>query len=427
MSQCDWGSGSRDSGPQGERVYLGIDFGTSGARAIAINQSRGIVAQVQQVYASAVTLPESWRKTLWSLLADLPVQVRQRCQAIAVDGTSGTVLLCDRTGEAVVAPLLYHQAVTAVDLPSAVPGPARSMTSSLAKALWWQQNLDPASLERAHTLMHQADWVAWLLHGQLGLSDYHNALKLGYDVQALQYADGLGAWPVVDWFPAVMTPGQAVKSLRPEIAAQFGLPATCQVKAGTTDSIAAFLASGARLPGEAVTSLGSTLVLKLLSTHPVEDVNAGIYSHRLGDLWLAGGASNTGGAVLRHYFSDVELVSLSAQIDPAQSTGLEYYPLLRPGERFPVNDPAYLPRLTPIPENRLLFLQGLLEGMARIEALGYQKLMALGSTPLDYVYTAGGGAANVAWADLRRRALGIDVGISPNADAAFGAALLALE
>ena len=53
---------------------------------------------------------------------------------------------------------------------------------------------------------------------------------------------------------------------------------------GTTDSIAAFLASGAAGVGEAVTSLGSTLAIKLLSAQPVDDSRYGVYSHRLGAL-----------------------------------------------------------------------------------------------------------------------------------------------
>lgn len=39
----------------------------------------------------------------------------------------------------------------------------------------------------------------------------------------------------------------------------------------------AFIASGASKPGQAVTSLGSTLALKLLSTRPVEDASRGVY------------------------------------------------------------------------------------------------------------------------------------------------------
>ena len=47
----------------------------------------------------------------------------------------------------------------------------------------------------------------------------------------------------------------------------------------------------------------------------------------------AGGASNTGGAVLKHYFSSDQLDQLSSRIDPARPSGLSFYPLLKPGER----------------------------------------------------------------------------------------------
>jgi len=39
-----------------------------------------------------------------------------------------------------------------------------------------------------------------------------------------------------------------------------------------------------------------------------------------GDAWLVGGASNTGGAVLRQYFTDEELIKLTEKVDPQQLT-----------------------------------------------------------------------------------------------------------
>ncbi len=132
-----------------------------------------------------------------------------------------------------------------------------------------------------------------------------------------------------------------------DAAGRFGLPLDVAVVAGTTDGCAAFLASCASQPGDGVTSLGTTLTLKLLSDRPVFAPAYGIYSHRIGDQWLAGGASNTGGAVLAKFFSNDDIARLTPQIDPDRSTGLDFYPLARPGERFPINDPAYRPRRSP--------------------------------------------------------------------------------
>ncbi|MFQ3628345.1 MAG: FGGY-family carbohydrate kinase, partial [Cyanobacteriota bacterium] len=252
-----------------------------------------------------------------------------------------------------------------------------------------------------------------------------NALKLGYDVGKLRYPDWLLAANLPVHLPQVKAPGEAIAPILPDLGDRLGIPATCQICAGTTDSIAAFLASGASTPGQAVTSLGSTLVLKLLSTVRVDDAASGIYSHRLGNLWLVGGASNTGGAVLRQFFSDAQLAALSAQIDPSRPSPLDYYPLPKPGDRFPINDPTLLPRLEPRPENPVEFLHGLLEGIARIEALGYRRLSELGATPLREVLTAGGGAQNQAWTNVRSRLLQVPVIPSPHTEAAAGVARLA--
>jgi sugar (pentulose or hexulose) kinase len=169
------------------------------------------------------------------------------------------------------------------------------------------------------------------------------------------------------------------------------------------------------------------LVLKLLSQTRVEDGRYGVYSHRFGDRWLVGGASNTGGAVLRHFFTDAELIELSAQIPAELESSLDYYPLLTPGERFPINDPSLSPKLEPRPESSVEFLHGLLESMARIEARGYALLQRLGATPLKHVLTSGGGAANFAWTVIRSRQLGVPVRSADQTEAAYGTALLAMK
>lgn len=408
-----------------ERFYLGIDFGTSGARAIAINTLGQIVEETRCHYPTSEPDADGWSQTLWTLMEQLSISVRQQIAAIAVDGTSATVLLCDRNQNPLTPPLLYNDARGGIPAVAPANSPAHSATSSLAKALWWQDNLPKTILSQAQYLVHQADWLSSLLHGQPGISDYNNALKLGYDPQSLSYPDWLTALDIHPWLPQVLAPGDAIAPIQPDIAQRYHLPLDCTIKAGTTDSIAAFLASGASAQGDAVTSLGSTLVLKLLSPVAINDTASGIYSHRLGEQWLVGGASNTGGTVLRHYFSDIELSSLSPLIDTHHPSGLDYYPLLTAGERFPISNPTLEPRLTPQPSDPVRFLHGLLESMARIEALGYAKLTALGGGAVHRVYTAGGGAQNKTWQALRAQALGIPLVPSLHTEAAYGTARLA--
>lgn len=415
------------------RYSLGIDFGTSGARAIAIDAQKQPVSTVRQSYGdSPLHSPTTWQVTLMTLLGALPLHVRTEIGAIAVNGTSATVVLCDAKGAPMGEALLYNDNrgkvwVEKIRQIAPAGSPVISATSTLAKLLWWCQGDSHACPRDAVYLMHQADWLGWLLHGQLGISDYHNALKLGYDVGTLCYPDWLVDLGIGPLLPQVVTPGQAIASIKPAIAERFQLPSSCQVCAGTTDSIAAFLASGAQTLGDGVTSLGSTLVIKLLSSTRVDDSRYGIYSHRLGDLWLVGGASNTGGAVLNHFFSQDELVELSQQITGTIASHLDYYPLLSPGERFPINDPHLQPRLSPRPKDDVQFLQGLLIGMSQIEALGYQRLAELGATAVHQVYTAGGGAHNRTWQHLRQQILGVPVTLAQYPEAAYGTALLALR
>jgi sugar (pentulose or hexulose) kinase len=118
---------------------------------------------------------------------------------------------------------------------------------------------------------------------------------------------------------------------------------------------------------------------------------------------------------------------LSQEIDVSKASELDYYPLLKEGDRFPINDPHLPPRLEPRPDDPKEFLHGLLSSMARIEARGYELLQQLGADKLSYVYTAGGGAANSTWTAIRAKYLKVPVVASNNTEAAYGSALLAMR
>jgi len=128
--------------------------------------------------------------------------------------------------------------------------------------------------------------------------------------------------------------------------------------------------------------------------------------------------------VLRKHFNDQELADLSAQIDLRDATGLKYYPLLKPGERFPVADANLAPRLEPRPAEDHRFLQGMLEGMAEIERLGYSLLQEKGCSTLTRVMTCGGGSKNAVWTQMREGLLKVPVSSAANVEAAFGSARL---
>lgn len=418
-------------------IFIGIDIGTSACRACAINANADIVAQFRMDLPAPVRTAEGvqqapavWWQALCTSLQALCTRLDPRqVERMAVDGTSATLLLCRPDGTPVTAGLMYNdmRAVTAaalIDQQAPAESAARGASSSLAKCLYLRSECRGAPC----LALHQADWLAGSLTGQYGFCDENNALKLGYDVAQRcwpAWLDNLPLAPVQ--LPRVIPPGTPIGTLRAELADAWGLPADVAVVAGTTDSTAGFIASGANRVGTAVSSLGSTLVLKVLSEQPVYAAEYGVYSHRLGNCWLAGGASNAGGAVLQSLFGRCDIKRFTRLLKPAVPTGLDYYPLPGTGERFPVQDPELEPRLQPRPASDAVFFQAILESLAAIEQRGYRLLAELGAPYPSRVLSVGGGAGNRGWQAIRAQRLRVPVSRPAHQEAAYGSALLALR
>jgi sugar (pentulose or hexulose) kinase len=414
-------------------IAVGIDLGTSGCRAIAVGAQGEVLAYGDHPFPEPKTQacsPEVWWQAVAAVIAHLGDCLSlASVSSIAVDGTSGTLLLTDAAGHPVSEVMLYDDSRArdeAARIAAVAPqdSPARGATSALAKLLY----LTARCADAPSRALHQADWILGRLCGRFDTSDENNALKLGYDIVARRWPawlEGLG----IDGrlLPRVLAPGTVVGPIDAACARALGLPPTTRIVSGTTDGVAAFLATGAARTGEAVTSLGSTIVLKVLGDRPVFVPKYGVYSHRLGDRWLVGGASNSGGAVLKNYFSDRAIAEMTPRLRPAEPTGLHYYPLHEAGERFPISDPELAPRVTPRPTDELTFFQGLLEGMAEIEARGYRLLANHGAPYPERVITVGGGACNAAWQAMRAARLGVPVETAEHEQAAYGTALLARE
>jgi sugar (pentulose or hexulose) kinase len=419
-------------------MFAGIDLGTSGCRAIVIDKSGMVMGQ------AATTLPEPqrdgpaisqaphyWWQAVREVIAELSQQVDlSQLQALSVDGTSATLVLTDKLGNPITDALMYNDArardfVEPIRQHAPPDSAVHSASSSLAKLLWCQQQ---GLLDKAHYILHQCDWILGRLAGRFGISDVNNCLKLGYDPQQNTWPDWLQHFSVPqDKLPQVRRPGTVIGNVDTDIARELNLPASMQICAGTTDSTAAVLATGINTVGDAVTSLGSTLVLKVLSNAPVFSAHHGVYSQPLFEHWLVGGASNSGGAVLRHYFRQDQLTAMTPKLQPEKPTGFDYYPLITKGERFPINDSSLTPRLAPRPDDDVKFFQGILEGIAAIEQRGYRLLNELGAPYPTRVVTIGGGAANPGWQQIREQHLRVPVEKAAQQQAAYGTALLAMK
>ncbi|MCX4189190.1 FGGY-family carbohydrate kinase [Methylophaga sp. OBS3] len=413
-----------------DTVWLGIDLGTSGCRVIAINQQESVVFEKHSQFTGQTypTPTEQWQ-FVYQLLKDAVDTLQNTdISAIAVDATSGSVLVCDVNGEPLTEMLLYNDSIANdynQQISSFAPKESAAIGagSGLAKLLYLQSYHQITS---PHYLVHQADWINMQLGSDVGITDYNNALKSGFDIENQCWPDWIASITSQQHLPKVVAPGTPIGKMSETLMQLLGLAQKTPPKiiAGTTDSMAAFIATGVSKLGEAVSSIGSTLVLKMITDKPVFSAGLGVYSHKLGDLWLVGGASNTGGAVLKSFFTTEQITALSHQIDVKQ-TPPDYYPLIEIGERFPVADPEKQAVLTPRPERDSLFLHGIFKGIANIEKAGYDKLQLLTGTTPTSIRTVGGGAQNPVWTTIRQHILNIPFANASHTQAAFGAALLA--
>lgn len=456
--------------PKTPLVILGVDIGTSGVRGCIVevkpnrtvpdDQGTETILAEHSVAMSfpdrdsesgaSTQNPEIWTNAFEALFLKLSQsEYLTKVNHIVSDATSSTVLLCDSKGQALTEALMYddQQAKKPAKVikervsQNQIETAATGTSSTLAKVLLLSEQITLSNnASNEVVICHQIDWFNHWLTGKLSITDENSALKLGYDSVN-------GQWPawvkdlldeksnstglVID-LPKVVKPGTPISVINHKMVTKFSLSEKVLVHAGTTDSIAGFLASGASHIGDAVSSLGSTLAIKLISNRPVFNVEHGIYSHRLGQNWLVGGASNAGGAVLLHFFSLEEVNCLVENLlDPEcvvkwQTAPLpDYYPLIKAGERFPIADANLQPK-QPLLENNAdqtqknVFLLALIQGLTHIEKLGFQRLEALGTPSLQRLFTVGGGTKNRVWQVLRQQHLETKFTQPDSLDAAFG-------
>jgi sugar (pentulose or hexulose) kinase len=413
--------------------YAGVDFGTSGCRLMIIDQHSDLRYEARILYPNKVyQSAELWWQSLTQLCTNIPSDIAAQLQAISIDGTSGSLLLSDHKGKPTSPVMMYNntqaiQEAATIAMIAPDNSGAHGVGGSLSKLLFLLQQY-PNS-EHCHAL-HQADWIANRLLDQWGYSDENNCLKLGYDPVTRQWPKWLSQLDVPvnslsNLLPKVSATGQCLGTISAKIAQELHVPLQLKIVAGTTDSIAAFIATGANKIGDAVSSLGSTLAIKMLVDQPIYAPKMGIYSHRLANNWLVGGASNTGGAVLLKYFDKAQLASFTQQLNPAKLLHLHYYPLAQKGERFPIADSNKQPMLNPRPSSDAEFFQAMLEGMADIETTAYQCLRQLGAVQARQIYTVGGGGRNEKWTIIRQNKLGVTLKTPVHSEAAYGSALLA--
>ncbi|HEY5177638.1 MAG TPA: FGGY family carbohydrate kinase [Terriglobales bacterium] len=423
-------------------MWLGFDLGTQSVRAMAVSEMGQVLGQSSQPLTSRREGPrheqdpeEWWRAIVYVCRAALAGLPTSSIRGLAVDGTSGTILLVNRSGKALTPGLMYDdtrakdEARRTNEAGAAVwasLGYRMQPSWALPKLLWLLRE-HPSVLPSAR-LAHQNDFINRRFSGHEVPSDSSNALKTGYDLireaWPHEVLDALGVPDRV--LPAVVRSGTQLGTVCAEAAEMTGIPAGTPIIAGMTDGCAAQIGAGALEVGSWNSVLGTTLVLKGVTRELIRDPAGVVYSHRSPDgNWLPGGASSTGAAVLAKQFPGSNLDALSTQAAEREPASIIAYPLVSRGERFPFLAPDAGGFLLGDPADKIDLYAALLQGVAFIERLCFDYLDMLGAPIGGQLSLTGGAARSRYWCQLRADILNRPVRLPENAEPALGMAVLA--
>ena len=442
--------------PVAGRTWIGIDLGTQSVRAVAVDDGGALRAGAARPLESRRAVgpdgsarheqdPASWCRAVDAALAEVVAAIDPgSVGGLAVDGTSGTVLLADDAGAPLTPGIMYDDA-RGSDQVTRVREAGAALWERLGYrvgATWALPTVLALRDEHPHgRVRHQTDVVTAHLVGHDVPTDTSTALKTGYDLID-------GGWPAavladlgldVEALPAVVLPGQALGGVGADVAAATGLRPGTPVLAGMTDGCAAQLGAGAVRPGDWNAVLGTTLVLKGVTDHLLHDPTGTVYCHRgpQAGWWLPGGASSTGAAVLAELIDPSRFEDLTEDLlaHPTDDVPV-VYPLSGRGERFPFAAPDaqgfWLDGDRPRPLDELVEAAGeraafaaVAEGVAFVERLCVEHVAALGADTGGRRTITGGATGNRWWNQRRADCLEIALERPHQAEPAVGMALLA--
>lgn len=428
------------------RAVIGLDVGTGGARATAIDLAGSVLAESAARFPAEATAvagacveqdPLAWSAAaahaLHAVTDALPTSVT--IEGVAVDATSGTFLIVDDNNRPVTAGLMYNdlraadvapEVATALDSVLAPYGIQIAASFALPKIVHVLRER-PELARPGHRVVHQTDWIVGMLSGVYDTTDVSTALKTGADPGRLDWPAAIESLGVpLHLLPRLVLPGTPIGHVTSEAQRQTGLAAGTPVIAGCTDGTAGCLASGARTTGDLNVTLGTTLVFKAIAEQPLIDPHGAIYNHRHpAGGYLPGAASSTGAEWIETYHCGADLDKLSQAAHRHLPTCTIVYPLVKVGERFPIARPqARGFGMEAIADPALRLAAGM-EAVAYLERMAIERFAALGLGIGPTIYATGGGSTNELWLRIRASVSRRAVSVPAHAGCSVGAAVLA--
>ena len=393
-----------------KEVFLGIDCATQSSRSVLIDSDGAIytrhsidLAPVLRGSDGRLTQnPQSWLTAMDGHFAYARSEAKKQNLVIAgasISATSGTFLLTDIHGKPIADAAMYNDGRAG---------------NPLARAEKIIGEVGAGTYLFAHTPEYI---VAHLTGQQLSAvaTDWSHAMKTGVDLHSKSWSATATdtAQKSSITLPSVVAPGSLLGR-----TTDGDIP----LYAGMTDGCTAQISVGATSIGSAVSTLGTTLVLKVVGDKEI--AGPGFYSHLLpAERWLGGAASNLGGISFEKYQS--EIMSWDQKAAAHGPASFAVYPLVGTGDRFPIANKDMKCVATGTPQNEADEYRAILEGIAFAERYAFEILESAGAQISGAIYSAGGGSRSAIWSEIRATVMNRPIATVKDSGSDLGAAMIA--
>ncbi len=437
-------------------MYLGIDIGTSSAKAVLMDEADRIVDDADAPIAIARPQPlwseqnpQDWWKAVQQALDSLasrqPAALRL-VQSIGLSGQMLGVTLLDDTDLPIRPALLWDDgraSAECADLEQRIPRFAdivgcRAMPGFSAPKLLWLARHEPAALRRARRVLLAKDYVRLLLTGEVASDRADSSATLLMDTRFGDWHDDIvqacGIGRAV--LPRLVESADVAGRLRDALARRWHMPHGTPVVGGGGDNMCAGIGVGAVEPGAAYVSLGTSGVYFVANDSFLAAQGGGMHTHRhaVPGLYAQHAVVLSAAAALgwaARLVRAPDVAALVAEVERAQLSP-DDTPVFTPylaGERTPHDDPGLTASLSGMTHRcgPLHMVQAVMEGVAMALADGQDALLGSGAR-IEHVALTGGGARSRLWARLVAAALDVPLALAaPHTGPALGAARLARQ
>lgn len=433
-------------------MYLGIDVGTSGVKAVLVDESQTVVDQAGAPVATSAPKPlwseqdpQWWLDAVEAAMAELRARRAKALSGVAAVGLSGqmhSATLLDADGRVLRPAILWNDGRCGAECAElervagfrkVIGNPA--MPGFTAPKLLWVRRYEPEVFRHVARVLLPKDYVRWHMTGDFVSDMADSAGTLWLDVarrrwsQAMLDACGLEEAQM----PRLVEGSEVSAVLRNEVADAWGLPRGTPVAGGGGDNSCGAVGTGVVAPGRAFLSLGTSGVLFTATEafRPNPDAAVHAFCHCLPGLWHQMTVVLSAAGCLVWLRQATGAASEAALIEeaggPTGNGSLLFLPYLN-GERTPHNDPnatGVFFGLTAA-TTRGDLARAVLEGVAFALADGLDALKASG-TRIEVTSVIGGGARSRHWGRILASALGLPLTYHDGGEVgpAFGAARLA--